>query len=246
MHDNFIRLATWNIHAGIGSDRRYNLARIIEILRSHAPDIIALQEVDSRGRMEDLPLEALTRALGEYSAEARTIVAPDGHYGHILLSHWAMHDVRLHDLSVPHREARFAIEAALDTPRGRLTVIAAHLGLRAGEGRQQIERLSKIIGTVDGPLVVVGDFNDWHGHVRRTLLPTLPDRSRHKTFPARYPLLDIDGIYCRPAGMLKGSWVERAGRKASDHLPVIADLALVVSVRQEMETMAGSDADIHK
>src|SRR5689334_5070973 len=178
MHNDRIRIATWNIHAGIGADRRYNLARIIDLLRGHAPDIIALQEVDSRGRMEELPLASLTRALGEYSAEARTIVAPDGHYGHVLLSHWPMHDVRLHDLSMPSREARFAIEAALDTPFGRLTVIAAHLGLRAGECRQQIERLRDIISTISGPLVVVGDFNDWHGHVRHTLLPLLPDRSR--------------------------------------------------------------------
>lgn len=246
MHNNLIRLATWNIHAGIGADRRYNLARIIQLLRSHVPDIIALQEVDSRGRMEDLPLDALTRALGEYSAEARTIVAPDGHYGHVLLSHWPMHDVRLHDLSVPHREARFAIEASLETPLGRLNVIAAHLGLMVGECRQQIERLAKIIGTSTGPLVVVGDFNDWHGHVRHTFLPLLPDRSRHKTFPARYPLLDIDGIYCRPAGLLKESWVDPAGRSASDHLPVIADLSLLVSETQEVGAAALHPLDIHK
>lgn len=226
MHNTFIRLATWNIHAGIGSDRRYNLARIIDTLRIHSPDIIALQEVDSRGRMEDLPLNALTKALGEYAAEARTIVAPDGHFGHVLLSHWPMHDVRLHDLSIQGREARFAIETALDTPLGRLTIIATHLGLRAGEGRQQIERLGKIIETIDGPMVAVGDFNDWHGHVRHTLHPLLPGYTRHKTFPALYPLMELDGIYCRPAEMLKQSWVERAGRAASDHLPVLADLAL--------------------
>lgn len=246
MHDDHIRLATWNIHAGIGADRRYNLARIIDLLRSHTPDIIALQEVDSRGRMEELPLDALTRALGEYSAEARTIVAPDGHYGHVLLSHWPMHDVRLHDLSVPHREARFAIEAALDTPFGRLTVIAAHLGLRAGECRQQVERLRKIIDTIHGPLVVVGDFNDWHGHVRHTLLPLLPDRSRQKTFPARYPVLDIDGIYGRPAGLLKESWIDRQGRSASDHLPVIANLSLRVLGQSEVSNTALQQPHIHK
>ncbi|WP_374650055.1 endonuclease/exonuclease/phosphatase family protein [Dongia sp.] len=226
MRDGCIRIVTWNIHAGIGADRRYNLARIIDLVRRHAPDIVALQEVDSRGRLEDLPLSALTRALGEYSAEARTIVAPDGHYGHVLISHWPMHDVRLHDLSVPRHEARFAIEAGLETPLGRLQVIAAHLGLRAGECRQQVQRLRAIVETVAGPLVLAGDFNDWHGYVRRAFLPLLPGRSREKTFPARYPLLDLDGIYCRPAGGLIRSWVDRDGRHASDHLPVIADIAL--------------------
>jgi endonuclease/exonuclease/phosphatase family metal-dependent hydrolase len=222
--NNRLRLLTWNIHAGIGADRLYNLARIIDLIRSHAPDIIALQEVDSRGRSESLPLAALTNALGQYAAEARTIVAPDGHYGHVLLSHWPMHDVRLHDLSVPRQEARFAIEAGLETPLGRLTVMATHLGLRYAECRQQIARLRDIVAALTGPIVMVGDFNDWHGHVRRAFLPLLPGRSREKSFPARYPLLDLDGIYCRPAGALLKSWVDRNGRLASDHLPVIADI----------------------
>lgn len=226
MRDGYIRIVTWNIHAGIGADRRYNLTRIIDIVRRHAPDIVALQEVDSRGRLEELPLSALTKALGEYSAEARTIVATDGHYGHVLISHWPMQDVRLHDLSVPRREPRFAIEAALDTPLGRLQVIAAHLGLRANECRQQVNRLRPLVEAGSGPLVLLGDFNDWHGQVRRALLPLLPGRSRGKTFPARYPLLNIDGFYCRPAAALMRSWVDYDARDASDHLPVIADIAL--------------------
>ena len=220
-----LRLLSWNIHAGIGADRRYNLARVIDLVRGHAPDIIALQEVDSRGRSDALPLAALTEALGEYAAEARTIVAPDGHYGHVLLSHWPLHNVQLHDLSVPKHEARFAIEAGLDTPGGRLTVIATHLGLRYAESRQQIARLKDIVSVVSGPLLMVGDFNDWHGLVRRAFLPLMPGRTRHKTFPARYPLLDLDGICCRPAQALLHNWIDRAGRHASDHLPVLAEIA---------------------
>jgi endonuclease/exonuclease/phosphatase family metal-dependent hydrolase len=224
LRNNRLRILSWNIHAGIGSDRRYNLERIIELIRGHAPDIIALQEVESRGRTEALPLHALTKALGEYAAEARTIVAPDGHYGHVLISHWPMHNVQLHDLSVPRQEARFAIEAGWDTPMGRIAVLATHLGLRYAECRQQITQLKQVVSAISGPVLMVGDFNDWHGHVRRAFLPLLPGRSLVKTFPARYPLLDLDGIYCRPAQALLKSWTDRAGRFASDHLPVLADL----------------------
>ncbi len=220
-----LRLLTWNIHAGIGADRRYNLERIIDLVRVHKPDIIALQEVESRGRTDALPLAALTKALGEYAAEARTIVAPDGHYGHVLLSHWPLNNVQLHDLSVPRHEARFAIEAGFDTPKGALTVIAAHLGLRYAECRRQIALLRGIVGGISGPLLMAGDFNDWHGHVRRAFLPLLPARTAHRTFPARYPLLDLDGIYCRPRQALLHSWTDRNGRHASDHLPVLAEIA---------------------
>ena len=41
-----MRLLTYNIHKGVGSDRRYKLDRVIEVIRDQAPDLICLQEVD--------------------------------------------------------------------------------------------------------------------------------------------------------------------------------------------------------
>jgi len=40
------------------------------------------------------------------------------------------------------------------------------------------------------------------------------------------PLLRLDRIYCRPRAALVASYVDRAARGISDHLPVIADLRL--------------------
>jgi endonuclease/exonuclease/phosphatase family metal-dependent hydrolase len=37
-----IRLMTWNIHGGVGPDRRFDLDRIAAVIRRHAPDILAL------------------------------------------------------------------------------------------------------------------------------------------------------------------------------------------------------------
>ena len=51
-------------------------------------------------------------------------------------------------------------------------------------------------------------------------------RTRHRTFPARWPLLRLDRIYCRPAQALIRSWIDPAACDASDHLPVIADIRL--------------------
>src|SRR5262245_3713670 len=103
--DRFARILTWNIHRGIGTDLRYDLERIIDSIRPHDPDIVALQEVDSRGKDQtNLPLAALKQVLGSHAAEARTIVAPDGHYGHVLISRWPMHDVNIHELHVSRRE----------------------------------------------------------------------------------------------------------------------------------------------
>jgi endonuclease/exonuclease/phosphatase family metal-dependent hydrolase len=224
-----VRILTWNIHKGIGADRRYDLGRIIDLTRRHEPDIVALQEVDSRGRdPTNLPLAAFKLALGTHAAEARTIVAEDGHYGHVLISRWPLEHVALHDVSIGRREPRCAIDAVIGTPRGSFRVIATHLGLGMGERKRQIGRLVELARTATEPegLVMLGDFNDLHGEVRRALSKVLPAWSALRTFPARRPIFKLDRIFCRPAGALTQCWTDSEAGRASDHLPVIADLAL--------------------
>jgi len=187
---------------------------------------VALQEVDSRGRDPlNLPLDAFKAVLGSHAAEARTIVAEDGHYGHVLISRWPMEDVHLHDVTVGRHEPRCLIEATIATPGGRFRVVALHLGLGLGERRRQIAQLLDLAEGARG-LVMLGDFNDWHGYVRRTLMAQLPAWSFLKTFPAFRPMLKLDRIFCRPAGALVQCWTDPEARRASDHLPVIADLKL--------------------
>jgi endonuclease/exonuclease/phosphatase family metal-dependent hydrolase len=222
-----IRLATWNIHAGRGLDGTYDLDRTIAVLERHDPDIVALQELDSRGR-EAAPLARLTAALGGHAAEARTITAPDGHYGHAVISRWPFTRTRLHDLSESRREPRAAIETWIETPYGAIHLTAVHLGLRFGERRRQAAKLAQIAEPGAAATIMLGDFNEWgwRGPVRRTLAAVMQGRTQHRTFPARWPLLVLDRIYCRPAEALIRSWTDPAARKASDHLPVIADIRL--------------------
>jgi endonuclease/exonuclease/phosphatase family metal-dependent hydrolase len=75
---------------------------------------------------------------------------------------------------------------------------------------------------------MLGDFNDWpwRGVVRRTLADALPGRTRLKTYPSWLPMLMLDRIYCRPAEALLRSWTDHRGRRFSDHLPVIGDIAI--------------------
>jgi endonuclease/exonuclease/phosphatase family metal-dependent hydrolase len=226
--DGRIRLLTWNIHAGMGADRRYDLDRIVALLRRHDPDIMALQEIDSRGRGNQPPMAVLAEAFGGHAAEARTITAPDGHYGHALISRWPFTSVALHDLSMRRREPRTAIEADIATPAGPLHLAAVHLGLWPGERRVQGAKLARMARSGAGPMVMLGDFNEWSpkGPVRRMLASLLPGRTRIRSFPARYPLLVLDRIYCRPVDALTESWTDTTARAASDHLPIIADIRL--------------------
>lgn len=223
-----IRVMTWNIHGAVGGDGVRDVHRVIALVQRHAPDIVALQEVDSRrGSAGANPtFELLGAALGDHAAEARLITAPDGDYGHALISRWPMDRTVLHDVSLPGREPRAAIETTIATPFGELHVAAAHLGLSFKERRHQADLLARVAQSGSTPGLILGDFNDWiwRGSVQRALALSMPERTHHRTFPAHMPIVALDRIYCRPAKMLLRSWTDREARRASDHLPVIADL----------------------
>ncbi|HCX66577.1 endonuclease/exonuclease/phosphatase family protein [Parvibaculum sp.] len=223
-----LRVLSWNIHGGIGPDRRYDLSRIVDLVAAHDADVIALQEIDSRGRSGSAaPLLMLTEALGEHAAEARTISAPDGHYGHAVISRFPLASICVHDLSFRAREPRCAISATVEAPEGRFRLVTTHLGLSIWERHMQSARLAALARAGEGPCIMMGDFNDWFsfGWVRRRLKRELPSRTMERTFPAFRPLLRLDRIYCGSPARLMRSWTDDKAREASDHLPIIADIA---------------------
>lgn len=225
-----LRVMTWNIRGGVGADGHCDLGRVAAFIARHKPDIVAIQEVDSRRpvNLSEGPFAFLAAACGGHAADCRPLVAPDGEYGHLLASRWPLSGMVEHDISLKGREPRAAIEAVVETPHGPLHVVAAHLGLSFTERRHQAEKLAAIARQGEGPGIVLGDFNDWisPGTVQKALEPAYPARSRHRTFPAFWPFLDLDRIYCRTPARLLRSRTDRMAHEASDHLPVIADIAL--------------------
>ena len=61
-----LRAMTWNIHGGVGPDHSHDLDRIIRLIEVHKPDIVALQEIDSRGKRgaKGPPLAYIAAAIG--------------------------------------------------------------------------------------------------------------------------------------------------------------------------------------
>jgi endonuclease/exonuclease/phosphatase family metal-dependent hydrolase len=224
-----LRVLTWNIHGGVGRDGKFDLARIIGLIRGWEPDVVALQEVDSRrNAMNNVPAFAfITEQLGFHAVEAKTLLAKDGEYGQMLISRWALGKTAIHDISVPGREPRRAIEAEIETPSGPLRVLAAHFGLTFKEQRTQAEALAALARYGAGTTIVLGDFNDWiRGSVQKAFSEQFPVVTSHRTWPARFPVLRLDRVFCRPADALVNSRTDPKGGKMSDHLPVIADIEL--------------------
>lgn len=225
-----LRVATWNIRGGVGLDHRFDLDRIIAVLQRHAPDVVALQEVDSRRNADATqhPFLILRQALGEHAVEAKSIIGSDGDYGQLLISRWPLTNIHIHDISVDRREPRRAVEADVHTPAGHLRIIATHLGLQFGERRRQTRKLIELAGASEQVTIMLGDFNDWiwRGSVQNAIYRVLPRRTWHRTFPSWCPLIRLDRIYCRPASAMLRSWTDRQARVASDHLPVFSEITL--------------------
>ncbi len=201
----------------------------MELIDRWEPHIVALQEVDSRRDKHAgiNPFEFLQRTLGEHGIGAKSITTADGDYGQMLISRWPMSDTIIHDLSHPEREPRRAIASMIATPHGTLRLVATHLGLSIRERRGQTRKLLEIAGQAY-PTIVAGDFNDWFwpGSVRGALSRELPGHTGFRTYPSAWPLLRLDGIYCRPCSAMVRCFTDREARHISDHLPVIADVRI--------------------
>jgi endonuclease/exonuclease/phosphatase family metal-dependent hydrolase len=226
-----LRALTWNIQGGTGIGGVSDLVPIIALIHRWEPDIVALQEVDSRGHAPgDEPAFAfIAQKLGFHAVEAKTIVAEDGgEYGQMLSSRWSLARTEVHDISVPHREPRRAIEAEIDTPGGRIAVFASHFGLTFGERRKQAEKVAELANRSPHTAIILGDFNDWtrRGAVQKTLAGPFPALTQHRTWPSFFPIMRLDRVFCRPAGVLVQSRTDPEGARYSDHLPIIADINL--------------------
>src|SRR5688572_25030996 len=112
-----LKLLTYNIHSGIGNDRRYDLGRIREVLDQEKPDIAAIQELDCRmwrTSFEDQSNELAT-ALSTNAFFCATRPIEQGSFGMAVLSPFPMVRRKQYDLSYrPHREPRFCLRTDLE------------------------------------------------------------------------------------------------------------------------------------
>jgi endonuclease/exonuclease/phosphatase family metal-dependent hydrolase len=225
-----VRVMTWNIHGGVGPDGRFDLGRVVKAITYHDPDVVALQEVDSRRTVAPArsAFAVLREAVGHHGVEAKSIITADGEYGQMVVSRWPFIATQVHDITHAKREPRRAIEAEIAAPGGAFRLIATHFGLSLSERRRQARRLVAIARPHAMTTVMLGDFNEWFwpASLRGALRRELPAHTPYATFPSRYPLFRLDRILCWPPQAMQASFVDRSARGVSDHLPVVADIVV--------------------
>lgn len=142
-----LRLATWNIHSGIGRDGYHDMERIAAVLAEIDADVIGLQEVGWHRRTHHrIDQFAYLREHTGYTVVEGLVRDPlRAQFGNALLSRLPIDTSRWVDLKIPGHVPRAALVADL---RGAapLQVTVLHLGLTVWERERQIRRLMEALG----------------------------------------------------------------------------------------------------
>jgi endonuclease/exonuclease/phosphatase family metal-dependent hydrolase len=231
-----LTIVSYNIHSGVGTDGRFDLHRVGEVLQEIDADIVALQECgDFLGRTgHDEHPEHLAASLGMELAFGPNVIREGRRFGNAILSKLPILKVHNYDLSQRGKQQRGALRCDLKTPDGKaLHIFCLHLGLGLGERRaQEAQLLSSDIfadAARDTPLVLCGDFNYWwSGQVPALVRHSIVDaalglKRTQRTYPSRFPLLRLDRMFIDRGICPLAIRVHKSAlaQRSSDHLPVV-------------------------
>ena len=250
-----LTVASYNMRKAIGTDRRRDPHRVLNVLKEIDADVVALQEADKRfgGRGSAVPHE-LIDSHGLYKpvpVQVRHKRAMDsmpggksierllkvntrniGWHGNALLvkPHVGILDVAALDL--PTLEPRGAILAELMVGDLPFRVVGMHLDLSGLWRRRQ---LRAILDAVERrrqkmPTILMGDTNEWRREAGclADLNGSFRIAPTGPSFHSRHPLAPLDRIIVDNQLRIEAAGVHMSpsARKASDHLPIWARLGV--------------------
>lgn len=229
---------TYNIHVGVGMDKKLDLARIAAVIMNERPDLVGLQEVDRGVRRTELKDEIveLSKLTGMEFAFAHNLDYQGGQYGVAILSRFPIQKIdhrKYENLREAERRGMIRIEVKLRDKT--LNFVTTHLDYQYEDGRVfETEQLLRFLQDVKGPMIVVGDFNDDSlGGAYKLMRAKFDDAwsgakpgEAGLSYPADKPTKRIDYIFTRKSDRIKAKRAWIVSSLASDHLPVIADLEI--------------------
>lgn len=222
-----LRVLTWNVRDLLGDP-----LAVARVLRASRADVVCLQEAPrwpgSRWRVARLAREAglLYVAGGRVSAGTALLCSLRAEVADVV-------------------EARLPVQGRRTRPRGAVfgtvrlpghqsvALACVHLGLTAQERERHVRLIRSRLVASARPVLVAGDLNEAPGGPSWVALGDLvvdPAAGSTATFPARAPRRRIDAVLASPGleVVSYGAWVpdEADVRSGSDHLPVLAEIAL--------------------
>ncbi|MDP8994664.1 MAG: endonuclease/exonuclease/phosphatase family protein [Pseudomonadota bacterium] len=227
-----IRVASYNMRKAIGTDRRRRPERTLEVLNELDADVVALQEADRRfgGRASAIPFHMIEEHSDYKPVPLDTRAGSIGWHGNALLVKKQVEVLDRELVHLPSLEPRGAVLADLSIDGTELRVVGMHLDLSGLWRRRQAHAILAHLAARPGdpPSVLMGDLNEWS--VRGGCLRDFAAHHRFaecgRSFHARRPIAQLDRIMVSPALKVVASGAHQSptARKASDHLPIWADL----------------------
>ena len=237
---------TYNIHKGFSTgNRRFVLDQIRQELRRIDVDIVFLQEIQGQHsvrekKITDWPTESQFEYIADqvwsHYAYARNAIYNAGHHGNAILSKYPfVHWENLRFTTI-RPASRSLLHGILEIPERnqKLHVICVHLDFLPNLRLRQLKRLNERIRECvpeNEPLVLAGDFNDWHGQVSKYLAADLglneifyTLQGKHaRTFPSWWPIIPVDRVYFRGLKPVEcACYVQQPWHQLSDHTPLYA------------------------
>ncbi|MDQ3666461.1 MAG: endonuclease/exonuclease/phosphatase family protein [Acidobacteriota bacterium] len=229
---------TFNIHVGVGMDKKLDLQRIADVIIRERPDLVGLQEVDrgvrrTEGIDEIAELARMTRM--DY-AFGHNLDYQEGQYGVAILSKFLIQKID-HRKYENRRQAerRGMLRVEVDVGGRTINFATTHLDYQRGDGRLfETEQMLRFLENLNNPLIVVGDLNDEPAGSAYKLISTkfadawIGSRAKGDgfTYPAGKPSKRIDYIFYRTSDGVRAKKAWGVKTTASDHLPVMAELEI--------------------
>ncbi|MFG6120960.1 endonuclease/exonuclease/phosphatase family protein [Thalassobacillus sp. B23F22_16] len=246
-----VRVMSYNIAAGAGSDGVYDTERIAQVIKDSGAEVIALQEVDvhwgARSNNDDILADLADRLdmhsffAPIYDMDPLVEGEPRRQFGVAILSKYPIIKATNHDITrlstqnttpEPALAPGFA-EAIINVKGALVPFYSTHLDYR-GDPTVRIMQVDDMLNIFDeqaGEKVLLGDMN---ATPEAPELSPLFDRFTDAwsavsdelgyTFSALAPSKRIDYIFASESIEVQDA--EVIDTLASDHLPVVADLAL--------------------
>ena len=238
-----LRVATFNIHHGVGLDGVLDLARIAATVERTGAEVVGLQEVDrhwsERSNFVDqatwlADVLGMDLAFGaNLDLDPPAAGAPRRQYGTAILS---AHKIRATTNTLLPRplggEQRGLLEAVIKVRGIPVRVFNTHLQHDSQlERLAQVARIREVLATAEESVVLLGDLNATPDTPE---IAGLTDRLVDAwvtagvgdgfTFDAATPHARID--YVMSSGNVVARTAAVVTTDAADHLPVVVDLAL--------------------
>ncbi len=166
---NVITVMSYNIHSGIGIDKKLDLDRIARVIIQEKADIIALNEIESNvGRTKCVnQIEYIAKKTNMYFAFGPNLIGDDGcngkgEFGNAVLSKYKITKSTNHELYRQGKEEpRGCLETEMEIDGKKIVFLTTHLDCHREENirNNQACDILKIIREKDCPVIFAGDMN---------------------------------------------------------------------------------------